>query len=268
MPAQPLLADSGVAPLQAPRSPAPAAQPRLREAPRATWLLVGAARAAGAGRGRRLGVPLAASVLIHAMVLATAWWLVSGSAERGTPFSVPPLQATLSAPVRTFAVPPVLPTPAQGTRDVALPGETPAVIPVPLPPPPRPRVTGSPQGRASIAALEADVPAEPWLARLAAEVYPGAPRVTASFEVEPASIYPRAAAAQRRQANFTVAVVMHEDGRVELIPRTFEDPVFASAVAASLAQARAQLPEGTPRAWALLTYMFEFVGEDAGAQPR
>jgi len=85
--------------------------------------------------------------------------------------------------------------------------------------------------------------------------------VTATFEVEPPSIYPKAATAQRRQANFTVPVVIHEDGRVELIPRTFEDPVFAPAVAASLAQAKAQLPDGATRAWALVTYMFEFVGE-------
>jgi len=261
MPAQPLLVDPAVAALPVRRLPNLAATPRLREAPRATWLLVGAAREAAAGRGRRIGVTLAASVLVHATLLAGAWWLLSGGAERGAPFTAVPLQATLTAPARAFVIPEVVPAPAQGTRDVALPGETPAVIPSPITPPPRPRVTGSPQGRASIAAVDAGSPAEAWLSKLAANLYPGAPRVTATFEVEPPSIYPKAAAAQQRQANFTVAVVMHEDGRVELIPRTFEDPVFAPAVAASLAQAKAQLPEGTTRAWALVTYMFEFVGE-------
>jgi len=167
MPAQPLLAEATVVALPVRRPPVPAATPRLREAPRATWLLVGAAREAGHGR-RRFAVTLLASVLVHGALLGMGWWLLSGGAERGAPFSLPPLQATLAAPARSFVIPDVVPAQAAGTRDVALPGETPAVIPSPVTPPPRPRITGSPQGRASIVAVEAEAPAEAWLTKLAA----------------------------------------------------------------------------------------------------
>ena len=103
-----------------------------------------------------------------------------------------------------------------------------------------------------------------WLSTFVGKMYPGAPRVIAQFEVEPANVYPKAALAKRWQAHFTVPVVIHEDGRVELVPNTFFDPIFAPAIVASLASARAEPvgEDGSPRiAWALLTYMFEPAGE-------
>lgn len=217
-------------------------------------------------RLHRLGVPLAGSIAAHGLLFIAIAVLVGGNVggTRGfTPESR--FTATLAAPPQRFVVP-----------DEPKPIDPPAAAPVPAQPASgivrtaKKRSTaqyaGSASGQSSILPLDEGTPAEGWLVAYTRDVYPGVPRTAAEFEVPPESVYPAAAVKDRRQAAFTVPVVLKSDGSVELMPKTFMDSTFAPAIVASLVKARVAASGETdaevkPVGWALLTYMFEFTGE-------
>ncbi len=69
--------------------------------------------------------------------------------------------------------------------------------------------------------------------------------------------------ADKRPRHVTVVAIIHQDGRVELLPGSFEDPLFTPSTKASLARARARPHEVDGRlriGWTLLSFGFEFVG--------
>lgn len=237
----------------------------LRAVPRSAWTFVDAAREATRPRLARIAVPLGVSAAIHGVVLLAIFAMLGGGGgSPRTERAAPMFTATLIAPSHRFVVPEQSKPPEPSTT-----GASPArAVPGPIQTSkkkPVARYTGSAQGQASIAPVDADTPAEAWLETFARDLYPGVLRTTAEFEHPPESVFPKAAVAARRQAAFTIPVLLKTDGTVELMPQTFMDTLFAPAVAASLTKARvaaiADETEVKVAGWALLTYMFEFTGE-------
>ncbi len=98
-------------------------------------------------------------------------------------------------------------------------------------------------------------------------LHPGAVRIVPEFEVEPAGTYPEAALAERRQFSAEILAVVHEDGRLEVVQGTFEDPIFRDSVRAAVGSAKARPPEVDGKVvtgWTLLRFYFEFVGPARG----
>jgi len=219
--------------------------------------------------GRPVAAAFAASAAVHG-ALAVAVVFALGGSGIGQPLAPEaPLRATLAAPPQKFAVPE--PAPAVVEPAHAGPSLSPlpkALVRSPLPPTPPPADASRGDGRLMVQAAEPDeAPDAAALAGLLG-AHPGAVRVVPDFEIEPASIYPEAALAERRQLTALVLAIVHEDGRVEVAPGTFEDPVFGASARAALASAKARPPEVGGKAvtgWALLRYYYEFVGADATA---
>lgn len=123
-------------------------------------------------------------------------------------------------------------------------------------------------GRVVVQIAEPDETPEPAALAGLRRAHPRAVRVVPEFESEPAGIYPDAALTARRQSIVSVVVVVHADGRVELAPETFDEPLFGASIRNALAAAKARPPEVDAKpatGWALLRFYFEFVGSDPAA---
>ena len=218
---------------------------------------------------RPVAAAAAASALIHALLALVAALAIGGSGAGAPPVPAVPLRATLATPPQKFAVPerPTPPPPAASADAPASPLPN-AVLPLPIPAAPPAKVKGSGEGRVIVHVAEPDESPDPAVLAALQRAHPGAVRVVPEFETEPAGVYPQAALPARRQAIVPVVVVVQRDGRVELAPGTFDEPLFGASIREALAAARARPPDagGTPVAgWALLRFYFEFVGADAAA---
>lgn len=218
----------------------------------------------GSDAARTLGWPLALSLALHGVVALLLALLVSSGGGAVFPSSSTPLQATLTTPEQRFVVPQpeALPPPAseRSFHDAAQP----SVLPVPMKPRAVPAEKRTPRGEATIEVLAVYEPVDAAVVALIQQLYPGAVRSVAQFEVFPPSVYPDAALATKRQLQMQVVAIVHEDGRVELAQGTLDDPVWAPAIRASLAAAKA-VPlaiDGQPRSsYVLLMFTFEYVGD-------
>ena len=222
---------------------------------------------------RPVAMAFGASVAVHAALAAMVALVIGGS---GVGRPAPPeaaLRATLATPAQKFAVPepvalPPPPLPAAAASVAAAPK---ALVPAPIPVPKAAPSRESREGRVIVQVVETD--AEPTPAMLGAlqALYPGSVRIVPEFEVEPAGTYPEAALAERRQFSAEIPAVVHEDGSLEVVQGTFEDPIFRDSVRAAVAAAKARPPEVDGKVvtgWTLLRFYFEFVGSDAaGAAP-
>ena len=210
---------------------------------------------------------LIASLVLHAIAIAALSMVVGiGAAGRGQPFARPPIVATLTTPPQKFALPetPAIPSPSPLAPSTQ--ADTTAPLPVPLKRKPSvPAVKGSPQGLVTINFTPLDQPVDPALAARIALVHPDAVRGTPEFEAQPRGIYPLGAVARRMQIDFLVPVVVLEDGSVEVIPGTFDDPLFGPSIRAGLTHARARPAVNaagrTVPLWSVLSYAFEFAGD-------
>lgn len=221
--------------------------------------------------GRSLRDPLVralvVSLVLHAAAIAALSTLVGvGAAGRGQPFASPPLVATLTMPPQKFVVPETPAVPPPSPLAPSTQAESTAPLPIPLKrKPSSPSVKGSPQGTVTINLTPDDQPVDAALSARVALLYPDAVRSTPEFEVQPRSIYPLGAVAKRMQIDFLVPVVVLEDGRVEVVQGTFDDPLFGPAVRAGLAQARARpAVNAGGRAiplWSVLSFAFVFAGD-------
>jgi hypothetical protein len=229
---------------------------------------------ADAARNERpVAAAFGASVAVHAALAAMVALAIGGS---GLGRQAPPeaaLRATLATPAQKFAVPepvalPQPPLPAPTATVAALPK---ALVAAPIPVPKPPPVKGSGEGRVIVQIAEADVPPTPEMLASLDALHPGSVRIVPEFEVEPAGTYPEAALAEQRQFSAEILAVVHEDGRLEVVQGTFEDPIFRDSVRAAVAAAKARPPEVDGKVatgWTLLRFYFEFVGSDAaGAAP-
>jgi len=222
---------------------------------------------------RPVAMAFGASVAVHAALAAMVALAIGGSGvDRQAPTEAA-LRATLATPAQKFALPepvavPPPPLPAPTAAVAALPK---ALVPAPIPVPKQPPIKGSGEGRVIVQVAEPDVlPTPEMLASLDA-LHPGSARIVPEFEVEPAGTYPEAALAEKRQFSAEILAVVHEDGSLEVVPGTFEDPIFRDSVRAAVAAAKARPPEVDGKVvtgWTLLRFYFEFVGSDAsGAAP-
>jgi hypothetical protein len=219
---------------------------------------------------RPVAFAFGASVAAHAALAAMVALVIGGTgAGRQSPPDTA-LRATLTTPAQKFVAPepvalPAPPVPAPIATDVALPR---AVLSTPIPAAKPPPVKDSGVGRVFVQVVEPDVPLAPELLGSLDALHPGAVRVAPEFEVEPAGIYPEAAIAERRQFSAEILAVVHEDGSLEVVQGTFEDPIFRDSVRAAVAAAKARPPEVDGKVvtgWTLLRFYFEFVGSDAAA---
>jgi len=230
--------------------------------------------AATARNTRPVAAAFAASAIVHA-ALALLVALAVGGADIGRDAPSPSaLRATLSEPPQKFVLPepaPKQPAVEEAATALPAPSRPKALVPVPTPPPPPSEVKGSGEGRLMVQVAEAEE--TPYPAALAGllRAHPGAVRVVPEFEVEPAGVYPEAALAARRQLSASILAIVHEDGRLELAPGTFEDPIFRESARAALTSAKARPPEVDGKAvkgWALLRFYYESVGPgEATASP-
>lgn len=222
---------------------------------------------------RPVAMAFAASAAVHAALAAVVALTIGGS---GIGREAPPkatLRATLATPAQKFVAPePVaLPPPTLPVPTAAVAALPKALVPVPIPAPKPPPVKESGEGRVLVQVAESDVlPTPEMLASLHA-LHPGAVRIVPEFEAELAGSYPEAALAERRQFSAEILAVVHEDGSLEVVPGTFEDPIFRDSVRAAVAAAKALPPAVDGKVvtgWTLLRFYFEFVGSDAaGAAP-
>lgn len=217
---------------------------------------------------RPVAMAFGASVAVHTALAAMIALVIGGSGvERPAPPEAT-LRATLVTPAQKFAVPepvglPSPPVPPPAATVAALPK---ALVPAPIPVPKPPPVKGSGEGRVIVQIAEADVsPAPEVLASLDA-LHPGSVRIVPEFEVEPAGTYPEAALAAKRQFSAEILAVVREDGTLEVVQGTFEDPIFRESVRAAVAAAKARPPQVDGKVvtgWTLLRFYFEFVGSEA-----
>jgi len=223
---------------------------------------------------RPIAAAFAASAAVHALVAVLAALAIGGGGVARDPAPRSALRATLAAPPQKFVMPEPARTPTivepASSHTYASPRPR-ALVPVPIPPPRPAEVKGTNEGRATVSIAGADeAPDAAALARLL-RAHPKARRVEPDFETEPTVRYPQAALAERRQFEATVLTLVHDDGRLEAAPGTFEDPIFRDSVRAALASAKARPPEidGTAvTGWALLRFYYEFVGAtDAAPDP-
>jgi hypothetical protein len=222
---------------------------------------------------RLVAFAFGASVAVHAALAAMVVLAIGGS---GVGRQAPPeaaLRATLATPAQKFVAPePVAllppPVPPPVVTDAVLPK---AFVPAPIPVPKATPSGGSGEGHVIVQIAEPDVPLAPELLGSLGTLHPGAVRIVPEFEVEPAGIYPEAALAERRQFSAEILAVVHEDGSLEVVQGTFEDPIFRDSVRAAVAAAKARPPEVDGKivtGWTLLRFYFEFVGSAAaGAAP-
>lgn len=210
----------------------------------------------------RLATALAGSLALHAALVALlAAWVGIGGSGPGSPFTQEPLQARLLAPA-TPAPSPEAPQPPMAPSALAPSTPAPSTAPLPVPLRPRRESLQAPTGEGRVAIHPDDGAAvDESLTNVIAALYPGARREPANFEKFPVGDYPEAARRERRQLVLRVVVVVKEDGAVELAEGTFDDPLFAPAIRAALATAKAKplVVDGTPRpTWSVLTFHFEF----------
>lgn len=204
------------------------------------------------------------SLAVHALAVAALGAFVGiGGNGRGSPFTGDTIVATLATP-RPSAPP--LTAPPSAPSSIAPSAQAEAAAPLPLPLTPKSRATafkGAKDGAVTINSVEAGHPNEPSLAARVRQFHPDAVRGALEFEVPPRGIYPQAAVEQRLQIDFVVAVVVLEDGRVEVANGTFDDPMFGPAIRAGLHGARARpavdAAGRTVPLWGLLSFSFEFV---------
>jgi outer membrane biosynthesis protein TonB len=181
------------------------------------------------------------------------------------------VRATLATPAQSFAAPepiaPPSPPSPPAARSVASAAPSPkARVTAPIPVPKATPSKESAEGRVIVQVAESDVPPTPEMLASLNALHPGAMRIAPEFEVEPIGAYPDAALAERRQFSAEIAVVVHADGRLEVVQGTFEDPIFRDSVRAAVAAAKARPPEVDGKAvtgWTLLRFYFEFVGSQA-----
>ena len=222
---------------------------------------------------RPVAMAFAASAAVHAALAAVVALAIGGS---GIGREAPPeatLRATLATPAQKFVAPePVaLPPPTLPVPTAAVAALPKALGPVPIPAPQPPPVKESGEGRVLVQVAESDVPPTSEMLASLHALHPGAVRIVPEFEAEPAGSYPEAALAERRQFSAEILAVVHEDGSLEVVPGTFEDPIFRDSVRAAVAAAKALPPAVDGKVvtgWTLLRFYFEFVGSDAaGAAP-
>jgi hypothetical protein len=214
----------------------------------------------------------AASAALHALLgVLAALAIGGGGVGRASP-AESGLRATLASPAQKFVTPEpardVLPPPAVPAPTVPATAMPKALVPLPVPAAPAAKVKGSGEGRVILHVAEPDEPPEPAVLGALREAHPGAVRIVPEFDVEPAGVYPEAALSARRQAVVTIVAVVHEDGRLEVAPGTFDDPLFGASIREALASSKARPPlaDGKPvTGWALLRFYYEFVG--SGAAP-
>lgn len=224
----------------------------------------GATRTERPGGLRALASALAASTAVHvALLLLIALAVVGYQGSRFLTTSAPPLVATLApatdvpdpAPRPAIEFVPLDSTPSNFDERVATSTSRPS------PPSPPARMSG--KGMTTINNIDSSDPAEPHHLALVRELYPAAKRAPLAFETPPTGFYPAAAVERQVQLNARVLVIVHPDGRLELPLGSFEDPIFAPAIRASLATGKAHpLTVGgeARQSWALLSFSFEFVG--------
>jgi hypothetical protein len=212
---------------------------------------------------RALAYPVIVSTALHGLAALVIAMLISGTAGVEQPPPRSTIRATLASPAPKFVVAepepssPTLPAPP-----VRPPAES-VVASVPLSPRAVPREKPSPQGQVIIGPLGTGEAVDRAIESAVRRMYAGAVRAEAEFETPPTGIYPKAALADRRQFQINVAVIVHEDGRVELAQGTFDDTVFAPAIRAALATAKARPLEvngHVKTSWALVSFTFEYVG--------
>jgi hypothetical protein len=221
---------------------------------------------------RPIAAAFAASAALHALVgIIGVLAIGGGGGDRVLP-ALDGLRATLASPAQKFVAPEplrdVVPPPAVPAPTAPASAMPKALASLPMPMAPAAKVKGSGEGRVILHVAEPDELPDPAVLGALREAHPGAMRVAPEFDVEPAGVYPEAALAARRQAVVAVVAVVHEDGRVELSPGTFDDPVFGTSIRDALAAAKARPPQvdGRPvTGWALLRFYYEFVG--SGAAP-
>jgi hypothetical protein len=221
--------------------------------------------------GRPVAAAFAASFALHGALALVVVLALGGSGSGRTLVPEATLRATLATPVQKFAAPEPAPAVVEPAPAVPSPSPQPkALVPAPLPPAAPPADPSRGEGRLIVQVAEPDeVPDPAALAGLLGR-HSGAVRVVPDFEVDPASIYPKAALAERRQLTTLVLAIVHDDGRVEVAPGTFEDPLFGASARAALLPARARPPEVDGRAvtgWALLRFYYEYVGAASAAAP-
>lgn len=217
---------------------------------------------------RPVAMAFGASVAVHAALAAMVALVIGGSGVGRPALPDATLRATLATPAQKFAVPePVAlappPAPAPTATVAALPK---ALLSAPIPVPKPFPVKGSGEGRVLVQVVESDVPPAPELLGSLGALHPGAVRIVPEFEVEPAGTYPEAALAERRQFSAEILAVVHEDGSLEVVQGTFEDPIFRDSVRAAVAAAKARPPDVDGKVvtgWTLLRFYFEFVGSNA-----
>jgi len=216
---------------------------------------------------RPIAAAFAASAAVHGALTVIVALVVGGG---GIGLEVPPeaaLRARLASPAQKFAVPEPVAQPPPLQAPVASVSRQPkAHLPAPIPAPRALPVNGSGEGRLIVHAAETDVVPAPEMLAVLEGLHPGAVRIVPEFEAEPAGSYPEAALAERRQFSAEILAVVHEDGSLEVVPGTFEDPIFRDSVRAAVAAAKALPPQVDGKAvtgWTLLRFYFEFVGSDA-----
>ncbi|GIK85420.1 MAG: hypothetical protein BroJett026_09010 [Betaproteobacteria bacterium] len=215
------------------------------------------------GAAARLAGALAGSLAVHALVLAAlALALGAGAGGSGGPFDTLPLRATLAgAPAPPSAPASVVTAPTPLAPPPPVRPAAPRPLPVPVPFRPVPAVPEPYEGH--VAVLPDDGAAvDPSIEAAIAVAYAGATRAAIEFDEPPRATYPVAARRERRQVLLRVPAVVRDDGAMEVAQGTFDDPVFGAAVREALANARVRdpPPEGAPRAWTVLTFLFEFYG--------
>ena len=240
------VASSRLSPIARPVISASSASPEPREAP-----------------GPRFATALAGSLAVHAFILALAALAVGvGGREAGSPFSGEPLRARLvvpaPAPEPARPAPPAEPPSRTGFAPSA---SAPATAPIPVPVPAKAKTPPVAAFEERSAVLPDDgAPVDAALLAVVDALYPGAARETVEFEVLPEPRYPDAARAEHRQLFLRVAAVVKDDGSVEVVEGTFDEPLFGAAVREALAGARARPASGgaaSPTRWTVLTFYFE-----------
>jgi len=217
---------------------------------------------------RPVAMAFGASAAVHVALAAVVALAIGGSGIGREAPPAPTLRATLATPARKFVAPePVaLAPPMPPVRTAAVAALPKALVPAPIPVPKAapPRRSGA--GRVIVQVAEPDVAPTPEMLASLVALHPGSLRIVPEFEVEPAGTYPEAALAGKRQFSAEILAVVREDGSLEVVHGTFEDPIFKDSVRAAVAAAKARPPEVDGKAatgWTLLRFYFEFVGSDA-----
>jgi hypothetical protein len=225
--------------------------------------LVNAARLPARSGARLLAFAVVLSVVLHGVLaLGLATLVPAAAASRSDPFRGAVLTATLTTPAQRFVTPAWEPPPATHPVASNTPAGGPAAASLPSKRPPKPR-QGQEEGVVSVHVLGPSEPVDPAAEAALRARYPGALRTLPNFDVMPSAIYPQAALPARRQLNLEAIVIIRADGTVEAAEGTLGDSIFEASVRASLANVTAQpvLVDGQPHtAWALLRFMFEYVG--------